>query len=314
MNRMVWLAGLVGILAGASPAQAQDSMDRFLGLPLAGVVLRVESRPETSAPLLALIDIKPGDRLSPEAFRRVAQRFDQVPRFEGVKVEVEEGPEGLVLVFNASPKHPVDTLRVLPSSTTGLAPADLERLIREDFNGIPALNRTVEVEEAVKRILKEEGYRSGDARADVKTTHNPDRSTLEVEVNAGPRTTIVSAVIRGKSPLDPTQTLARIGATPGAPYRERALATALAEIRDELRAKQYYTAIAQASQPEFTPDGAGVSLVITIDAGPIVEVKAIGELPGRFDDYILVKRLNSASRETLDDSVANIVDGWKSKG
>ena len=71
--RLMPVFGFALVLAGVLPARAQESFDRLLGLPLTAIELRVEGRPETSPPLLALIDIKPGDRLSPEAWRRVAQ-------------------------------------------------------------------------------------------------------------------------------------------------------------------------------------------------------------------------------------------------
>ena len=242
---------LVFVLFAASTARAQDPLDRLLGQPLVAVELRVEGKPETAPTLLQLIDIKPGDRLNAEAWRRVAQKFDSVPRFDGVSVKLDERPEGLVLIFDAIPKHPVDSLVVMPSESPGLAPGDLERRIRDEFNGIPALARTGDVEETVKRILNDEGYRSADAQATVVQHHDPDRSTLEISVIAGPRTTVAKAEIRGQSPLDPARTLARLGVTPGAPFRESALSTTLAQIRDELRAKQYYAAIAQQQPAEY---------------------------------------------------------------
>lgn len=310
------LMACVMVLASASAARAQDPLDRYLGRPLAGVELTVEGKPETSASLLALIDseIKANDRLSVEAWRRVTRKFDQVPRFDGVNVKLDERPEGLVLIFDAIPKHPVDSLHVMASDTTGLAPGDIERRIRDEFNGIPALARTADVEDAVKRIMRDEGFRTADAQATVVQHHDPDRSTLQIDVNAGPRTVVANAVIEGNSPLDKTRTLARLGLTAGSPFRESALQTTLAEIRAELRAKQYYSAIAQNQEPEYSPDGTSVSLVVTIDAGPLVEIVVNGELPGRLDDYIPVKREASVDRDLLEDSTAKIETKWRSQG
>ena len=107
----------------------------------------------------------------------MAHKFDEVPRFDGVRVQIDERPEGTVLIFDAIPKHPVDSVVVPPSDSTGLAPGDIERRIREEFNGVPALTRTVDVEDTVKRILQSEGYLSAEATATVVTRHDPDRST-----------------------------------------------------------------------------------------------------------------------------------------
>ena len=57
-----------------------------------------------------------------------------------------------------------------------------------------------------------------------------------------------------------------------------------------------------------------MTLVITIDAGPLVELRINGELPGRLDDYIPIKRENSVDRDLLDDSKAAITAGWQRQG
>ncbi len=166
----------------------------------------------------------------------------------------------------------------------------------------------------MRRILKEEGYLSTSATARVVPYHDPDRATMVVTVDAGPRTVIAAAEIKGQSPLDPARTLARLGVTPGSPFRERALAAGLAQIRDELRAKQFYAAIAQYQRPTLSPDGTRASLIITIDAGPVVELHVNGELPGRVDDFIPIKRQSSVDADLLDDARAAIVAGLQRQG
>src|SRR5262245_26323191 len=140
----------------ATPALAQDTLDRLLGQPIAAVEVQVEGRPETAPPLLALVDIKPGEKFTIETYRRVADRFGQVPRFENVRVLADERPAGLVLIFDLEPRHPVDKLE-FPGTETGLPEPELQRLVRERFNGLPAFERLTEVEDAVREILRNEG-------------------------------------------------------------------------------------------------------------------------------------------------------------
>jgi len=296
----------------AAPARAQDPIERLLGRPVVGVELRVEGRPETAPALLALIDIHPGDPLSPQAWRRVSQRFEQVPRFEGISVQVEERPGGVLLIFDLRPKHPVDAFDF--SGTTGVPKSELERRVREQFSGMPQLARIGEVEDTVKRVLRDEGYLSATASALVVPYHDPDRATMVVTVAAGVRTVIGHVEIRGQSSLDSAGVIARLGLTPGSPFRERALAAGLAQIRDELRARKFYTAIAQHQPPSFSADGATASLVITVDAGPVVELQVNGELPGGVDDFIPIKRQNSVDPDLLYDARVRIVQELKRQG
>jgi len=189
------------IIATSAPVLAQDPqdpVDRLLGQPISAVELQVEGRPDTSAPLLALVDIKPGETFTIEAYRRVADRFNQVPRFQTVTVLAAERPTGLVIIFNLEPRHPVDRLE-FPGEETGLPESDLQRLVRDRFSGLPAFTRLGEVEDVVRLILEEEGFRSASVTADLVRFHDPDRSTLNIQIRAGQRTTIRSIKVNGQS-------------------------------------------------------------------------------------------------------------------
>ena len=159
MSRQSLRVVVMGALAlglGAGPAAAQDVFDRFMGRPVAAVEVQVEGRTESSDALLSLVDsIKPGDRLTFEAMRRVVDRLSQVPRFESVSVLADERPSGLVLIFALEPAHPIDRLEV--AGETGIPAADLERAIRDQFGGVPTSTRTGEVADTVRRLLRNEG-------------------------------------------------------------------------------------------------------------------------------------------------------------
>ncbi len=77
---------LLGVASVSGQTTQPDPVARYIGRPIAAVEVRIEGRPDTSPPLLAMIDIRPGDPLTPEAWRRVSARLDQVPRFEDVIV------------------------------------------------------------------------------------------------------------------------------------------------------------------------------------------------------------------------------------
>jgi outer membrane protein assembly factor BamA len=143
---------------------------------------------------------------------------------------------------------------------------------------------------------------------------SPSSTSLDITVNAGPRALIADWEIRGTSPLDPAKTLARLGLIKGEPYRDRVLSARLSEIRDELRSKHFYTAVAQNLQPTVSADGTQVSLVIVINAGPLVEWHVTGKLPGSEDDFIPIKRQNSVDRDLLADARDDIVEEFKRQG
>jgi hypothetical protein len=187
--------------------------------------------------------------------------------------------------------------------------------LRERFNGLPNTTERIEVEEEVARILAHEGFLSATASATVHQSFTiPDRAILNINRERRSAARIADWDIRGTSPLDPAKTLARLGLAKGEPYRDRVLSARLSEIRDELRKKHFYQAVAQNLTPTVSPDGTQVFLVIVIEAGPLVEWHVTGKLPGSEDDFIPIKRQNSVDRDLLADARDDIVEECKRQG
>ncbi len=305
---------LTVVIAAArpAPATAQDRVDAYIGRTITGIELRIEGKPETSAPLLALVDIKPGERLSIEGWRRVTARFMRLPRFQNVIVSAEDQPSGVRLVFDLVPSHPIDKLDF--PGETGLSPADLENAVRDQFGGLPSLEQVNDVEDTVRRHLVNEGFGGAQVSATVVPTHDPDRATLVVHITAGPRTMIASLPqIRGTSPFTPEEVLARLGLEVGKPYRHRALLVEEAKLRASLRSDGFYTAKVQ-HQEQLSLDGSHVDLVLIVDAGPKVRLVVEGELPGKLEDFIAADREGSVDPDLLDASRDAITKALKREG
>lgn len=309
------LAVLTVVIAAARPAPAfaQDRVDAYVGRTIAGIELRIEGKPEASAPLLALVDIKPGERVSIEGMRRVAARFMQLPRFQNVTVLVEEQPSGVRLVFDLEPSHPIDKLEF--PGEPGLSPADLDKAVRDQFGGLPSLEQVNDVEDAVLRYLVNEGFPAAQVSATVVPTHDPDRATLVVHVTAGPRTTIASLPpIRGASPLSREDVLSRLGLQVGQPFRLRALLVEETKLRVSLRSQGFYTANVS-HQTQSSEDRSQVDLLLIVDAGPKVRLAVDGdELPGKLEDFVAVDRERSVDPDLLDASRDAITRALKREG
>jgi len=307
------LAVLTVVIAAAkpAPAAAQDRVDTYAGRTITSIALQIEGKPETSAPLLALVDIKPGERLSIESWRRVAARFMQLPRFQNVKVLVEDQPSGVRLVFDLEPSHPIYRLDF--PGEPGLSPAELDKAVRDQFGGLPSLEQVNDVEDAVYGFLVNEGFRTAQVSATVVQMHDPDRATLVVHITAGPRTMIASLPIRGTSPLSPDDVLAKLGLEVGKPFRLRALLVEEAKLRASLRGQGFYTATVQ-HQARFSGDESLVDLELNVNAGPKVRFAVEGELPGKLEDFIAADREGSVDSDLLDASRDAITKALKRDG
>ena len=294
------------------PAAAQGQLEAYVGRPIVSVELRIEHRPETSPPLLALIDIKPGDRLTMESWRRVAGRFLQLPRFQNVTVFAEERESGIALIFDLEPSHPI--VRMDFRGEPGVPANDLESTVRDHFNGLPGLTEVNEVQEVVRRYLFNEGFRSADVDTTVVQMHDPDQATLVVNITAGPRAIIASVPpIRGSSPLPREEVLKRLGIEVGQPFRPRTLLVAETQLRTDLRGQGFYKAVVQ-HVPQFSTDGSQVDLQFIVEAGPRVRLHVEGQLPGDLEDFIAIDREGSVDPDLLDASRDAIVKALRRDG
>ena len=306
------LAGLILVIAAARPAAAQDPMEAYIGRPIASVELQIEKRPETSAPLLALVDIKPGDRLTVDSLRRAAARLLQLPRFQDVRVLADEQPSGIRLVFDLVPSHPI--YKVEFHGEPGVAPADLENAVRDHFTGLPGLTEVREVEDVVRRYLSNEGFRSAEVGTTVVQVHDPDRATLMVNVTAGPRTVIAGLrLVRGTSSLSEEEVFRRLDLAVGQPFRLRALLVAETRLRSDLRGEGFYKANVQ-HQLQFAPDDSQVDVLLNVEAGPRVRLQKEGDLPGDLKDFIAIDREGSVDPDLLDASRDAIIRALRRDG
>ncbi|HYN09152.1 MAG TPA: POTRA domain-containing protein [Vicinamibacterales bacterium] len=306
------LAVVVGVVAAwPAPVQAQTKIEEYLGRPVVSVKLQIEGREETSDQLRALIDVRPGQPLTLEDLRSTTAHFLNLSRFEDVRVLGAEVPGGVEITFRLVPVHPID--RVQFSGEPGLAPAELERLLKQRYGGLlPARERTTDIEDVVRDILADEGFRSAAVTAETVPSHEPERATLLIVVQAGPRATIRQTTVTGTSPMSETEIIRRAGASPGLPYRQRAIQTALARIRDDLRGQSYYAAVASHT-PRF--DGNDVDVTLYVEAGPRVRVVVLPPGAVSPDEVaLLIRQEGSVDEDLLDDTDAAIETRLRREG
>jgi outer membrane protein assembly factor BamA len=284
-----------------APARAQAKIEEYLGRTVVSVRLQIEERPEPSDQLRALIDVRAGQPLTLDDIRSTVSHFVNLARFEDVRVLAADVAGGVEVTFRLVPVHPIEAVQF--TGETGLAPVELERLFRQRYGGLlPARERPADIEDVVRDILADEGFRSPAVTAEVVPVHEPERATLLVLVQAGPRATIRSVNVAGTAPLSPQEVTRRAGVAPGLPYRQRAVQTALAELRDDLRADDYFAAVATHTfrAVEGSQD---VDVTLFVEAGP--RIRIVVQPPGAAalgDVSRLIRTEGSVDQDLLDET------------
>jgi outer membrane protein assembly factor BamA len=283
-------------------ARAQDPVPAYIGRAVAEVRVEVAGQLQADTSLLALVAIRAGEPLSLLDIRETMDHFGRLDRFEDARVFAAESPAGLVITIALEPRLPIEGVRF--EGPLGLPESELQRRVRDLYGGLPPATVNLRsVEQAVERALNDEGYLNARATADTRRMPEGTRAELAVAVAAGARTMISQLTIEEDSPLSSQQIEDRTGAQPGRPYRPRALATALAGIRDELSGLGYYSAFAN-SLVSLSEDRASVEITLVVSAGPRIRIEWTGdERPrGDEDDLVPIRREGLVDEDLLEDS------------
>jgi outer membrane protein insertion porin family len=307
-TRFLSLAVLLLLLPAAVAAQ---TMEEMIGQPVVAVRFEIEDRPDLSPPLQELSAVRVGEPLRQEDIRASIARLDGLGRYDDVRVFASLVPGGVDLLFRLTPRHPITALQV--TGNTGIPVNDLRRFLQQRYGGVPSSARVSAVEETAAQFLRDEGYLAARVVGRTELLHDPDAATLVLEVEAGPQTRIRSASVRSTSPLDGDEVIRRARATVGLPYRRRDIDAALTTIEDDLRSRGYYEAQLAV---QAAPSAEGMDIVISIDAGPVVEVRVTpsGALPGSVDEFIPIRLQGSADQDLLEDARARIERALRSDG
>lgn len=311
---------LAAWLVAAPVAWAQTStpadLSAWLGRTVTAVHITVEGRHDDRANYDVMLELLQGQPLTVAAVRSSLAQLLSSGRFDDVVVRAlpsTTSPSGVEVSFDVVPRHPVDRLAF--TGTTGLPPATLERELRQQFGGLPRDAQADAAARAVLRVLNDAGFRSATAHGSLDVTHAPDRATLVLAVDAGPRALVRSARVEGASPLAPAEILRRAGAIVGEPYRPRLVDAGLDVVLDELRQRGYYEATVGHTHDAVSADGRSVDVVVTVDVGPLVTLVLAGDpVSGNVNDLVPIKREGSVDDDLLEDSVRRIEAALRKDG
>jgi len=315
---------LMGALALAAPALAQtgttapDAIDRLVGRIVTAIHFDLEGRPTDTPELFALVEVQRGQPLDLGALRTSVIQLSSAGRFDDIHVRAVPSAAagastGIELIFDLVPRHLID--RVAFAGVSGVPTADLERDLRQRFNGLPRNSQVDAAARAVERNLSDLGYRQARVRPSVVMYHAPERGTLLLTVEMGPLSVVKSAHVEGTSPLAATDVLKRASVAVGQPYRSRAIDLGLDGVMEELRARGYYEATVSHAHDVVSADGRGVDVVITVESASLVTVRFVGDpLPGKDSDLVPIRREGSADDDLLEDSVRRIEVALRREG
>ena len=290
--------------AFAASLRAQEA---YAGRPIASVEVLVERRPVQEPTLVEVIETRPGDILSLARVRESITHLYSLGRFQDIQVDaVEDAAGGPVrLRYLLVPIHSVE--RVDFTGTLGIPEDLLRRTMVERFGATPNVGRAAEVARLLEQLYADHGFFQASIRPVSTELHNPDRTLLNFEVDAGPRTRIGRILLTGEPQATQQQVLQALRVAPGEPYKRVELQRRLTEYVERLRRRRYYQAAANHTAA-VSDDQRTADLTIDIQSGPPVRLIFQGEpLPqNRIRELVPIEREGSVDEDLLEDSAQRI--------
>ena len=264
-----------------------------------------EGRPTDDPASLALVETRVGQPLSMTAVRASITHLFGLGRFQDVQVEAIDAPGGVALRYDLVPLHSVQ--RVDFRGTAGLSEGLLRQTMTNRFGTAPPVGRAPEIARMLEQLYREHGYLRATVRPRATELHDPDRTLLEFEVDAGSQARIGSVVIDGVPAEGRDAFLREVHALPSTPYEPPEITAGLADYVEKLRKRGRYLAAAS-YRPRPSEDATVVDLTIDLETGPVVTVAFRGDpLPqDKLAELAPIAREGSVDQDLIEDSIQRI--------
>jgi outer membrane protein insertion porin family len=263
-----------------------------------------EGRPVSNPAVTGLIETATGQPLSMRQVRESIAHLVNLNLFDDVQVLSEpSGRGGVRLTYRLMPAHPVD--RVEFRGTLGLAENDLRRAVEDRFGEIPRAAQVDNVVTLLRTLYRDRGYPTATITGEIAQSHEPDRATLVMNVQAGPRPPIVDVQLTQLDAEEQGLLDDRPALRTGGPYDRATVERELQRWTDRMRGRNYYEARASHGVL-FPPDGAVLSVSVT--RGPRVTVAFTGDslTENERERLVPIRAEASADEDLLEDSARAI--------
>ena len=289
--------------AAPSVVMAQD----LIGQPVVEVVAEEEGQRVTDPLILNLFETRVGQPLSMVDVRSTTDHLYNLRRFDDIQTNAEPVAGGVRVRYVLMPSHPIDQIEF--RGNVALSSSDLRRVVTDRFGRSPNPARVPEAEKVLQNEFRQRGYPAARISSMVQQTHDPHRSTLLFEVEAGRRARIVEVQFRQ---LDTNEPIPKPNIRTGEPYDADKVQEELDRWERRQRALGFYQA--RASVAPVIPDDA--SLIVSLSRGPSVMVEFTGDpLPEKERDRLVpIRTQGSADEDLLEDAKLAIERYFQARG
>jgi outer membrane protein assembly complex protein YaeT len=316
VRRALRTASVLAAFALLPAAPAAADVRDFIGRTITDVRIEVASLPFTDASILQLIETRVGEALSMQRVRESVDHLVGIGRFEDVRVFASSSPppaEGVTIRWVLVPVQRIGQIDIEGQSR--LSRNILRAHVAEVAGALPVTARVDEIAGALRALYAEHGYRRPVIEPRLLPGPAPELVILQLQIDAGPRTTIGEVTVRGETGLSSADVVDELRLESGRPYDQLAIDQRVERFEDSLRDLGYYEANVDVSV-SFADETATANLTVSVDRGPRVRVVFAGDaLPeNRRDTLVPIRQERSIDLDLLEDASRNIETFLRQQG
>ena len=305
--RMAVVAAVVVLTAGAATAQ------QYLGRTIADVQVEVVGVPLADPAVVELVETRIGEPLTMIHVRSTIDHLVGLGRFEDVRVFATPSEQGVVVRWLLMPVRRISAI-VLDGEAQVPEQALRAELV-DRFGATPSASRVPDLVAALKVFYADRGFRQAAIVPRLEERDSrPERVTLVLTLKPGQQAAIQTVAVT-TTPREPeSAVLRRLDLQAGKPFDRYALEARIADYEENLRGRGFYEARVRQSH-DFSSDGTGVTVRITVEPGPHVRVVFAGDpLVGNREKLVPVREERTVDQDLLEDASLRIADALRREG
>jgi outer membrane protein insertion porin family len=303
------LAILVLLLLTPGAATAQP----YLGQTIADVQVEVAGVPLADPAVIELLETRIGEPLTMRHVRSTIDHLVGLGRFEDVRVFATPSDQGVIVRWQLTPVRRIGA--IVFEGDAQVPEQALRTELADRFGTTPSAARVADIVAALEVFYAGRGFRQAAIVPRLEEREaRPERLTLRLELKPGARAAIRSVTVT-TSPREPeSEVLRRLELQTGRPFDLNALEARIADYEENLRGRGYYEARLRQSH-DFSADGTGVTVQITVEPGPHVRVVFEGDpLEGNREDLVPVREERTVDQDLLEDASLRIAEALRREG
>jgi outer membrane protein insertion porin family len=296
-------------LANVSQAAVSD----YIGKPIAEIRLQSNGVVLADPALLEIIETRAGTPLAMLDVRESMAHLFGLGLYQDVQVDASLRGAEVVLTYNLVPAYRVR--RILFEGASGIPESQLRRLVVERHGASPSAARLDQAISTLQTLYRDRGYPRAAITARTDAARGPSDAALVFTIRAGNRARIGAIEVQGTPHQPVPQLLRTLDIQVGDEYDGIALDERLQRYADDLRSDGYFEA--RASQlPRYADGEDAVSLVLSIEPGPRVEVAFQGDPLGsdEREQLVPIAREHSVDEDLLEDAKFGIERHFREQG